>query len=59
MKIYIMIGCPGSGKSTLIKRNLVEDFPVVSRDIIREELGMCGVGVAAEFVAHSGHFSTL
>ena len=47
MKIYIMIGCPGSGKSTWIKRNLGEDFPVVSRDIIREELGMCGEGEKA------------
>lgn len=37
--IYIMIGIPGSGKSTWIKKNLGEKFPVVSRDLIREDLG--------------------
>lgn len=35
---YVMIGMPGSGKSTWIKNNL-PDIPVVSRDIIRAELG--------------------
>lgn len=37
--IYIMIGIPGSGKSTWIKNNLSPDIPIVSRDIIRAELG--------------------
>lgn len=35
---YVMIGMPGSGKSTWIKNN-VPHIPVVSRDIIRAELG--------------------
>ena len=37
--IYVMVGIPGSGKSTWIKKNLGENFPVVSRDLIREDLG--------------------
>jgi predicted kinase len=40
-RVFMMIGCPGAGKSTWIKNNLGEDFPVVSRDIIRCELGYC------------------
>lgn len=38
---YLMIGIPGSGKSTWVKNNL-PDIPVVSRDIIRgyEEIGL-------------------
>lgn len=40
---YIMIGAPGSGKSTWIKRNLPDVF-VVSRDIIRAEMGLCEEG---------------
>lgn len=42
-KVYMMIGIPGAGKSTWIKNN-VPDLPVVSRDIIRAELGMCELG---------------
>ena len=37
---YIMCGIPGSGKSTWIKNNLPVEIPIVSRDIIRAELGM-------------------
>ena len=40
---YVMIGVPGSGKSTWIKVNL-PDIPVVSRDIIRAEMGLCEMG---------------
>ena len=42
-KVYMMVGIPGAGKSTWIKNN-VPDLPVVSRDIIRAELGMCEPG---------------
>lgn len=42
-KVYIMIGIPGSGKSTYVKNNLA-DIPMISRDIIRIELGMCKEG---------------
>ena len=36
--VYVMCGIPGSGKSTWCKQNY-PDLPVVSRDIIRAELG--------------------
>ena len=39
-----MVGIPGSGKSTWIQNNLPSNIPIVSRDIIRENLGMCKVG---------------
>ena len=39
-KVYIMIGCPGAGKSTWIKKNLEPGIKVVSRDIIRYKLGL-------------------
>jgi len=39
-KVYIMIGCPGAGKSTWVKRNLGPSTKVVSRDIIRHKLGI-------------------
>lgn len=42
--IYVMIGIPGAGKSTWIKKNLGEKFPIISRDLIREELGYCKEG---------------
>lgn len=37
-KAYLMIGIPGSGKSTWVKDNL-PNVAVISRDIIRHELG--------------------
>lgn len=37
-KVYMMVGIPGSGKSTWCKQNH-PDLPVVSRDIIRAEVG--------------------
>lgn len=37
-EVYFMVGLPGSGKSTYIKNNL-PSLPIVSRDIIRAELG--------------------
>ena len=42
--IYIMCGLPGSGKSTWVSQN-VPHLPVISRDLIREELGMTEKGV--------------
>lgn len=41
MRVYIMIGCPGSGKSTWANK---EGLMLVSRDIIREKLGLCNSG---------------
>lgn len=38
--VYMMIGIPGSGKSTWISNNLPKKTPVVSRDIIRVNLGL-------------------
>lgn len=38
-KAFLMVGLPGSGKSTWIKNNLPTDIPVISRDIIRHKLG--------------------
>ena len=37
---YLMFGIPGAGKSTWIANNLDEDIPVVSRDIIRSQIGI-------------------
>ena len=37
-KCYVLIGLPGSGKSTWCKNNY-PNLPIVSRDIIRSELG--------------------
>lgn len=36
---YLMVGIPGSGKSTWIKENLPSNIVIISRDIIRSELG--------------------
>lgn len=41
--VYVLIGIPGSGKSTWAKRNAPE-LPIVSRDIARIELGFCEEG---------------
>lgn len=40
-KVYIMIGCPGSGKSTWVKQT---KLPFVSRDLVREGLEYCEPG---------------
>lgn len=34
-KLYVMIGCPGAGKSYWAKHNLSDDVIYISRDIIR------------------------
>lgn len=39
-KVYIMVGLPGSGKSTWIKNNLSKDIEIISKDNIRKELGI-------------------
>lgn len=36
---YLMVGIPGSGKSTWVKENLSDDVAIVSRDYIRAKLG--------------------
>ena len=41
-RVYMMIGLPGAGKDTWIKKTFGEYEYVVSRDVIRAELGMCG-----------------
>lgn len=43
-EIYVMCGLPGSGKSTWCADHC-PDLPVISRDTIREELGMTEAGV--------------
>lgn len=36
---YLMVGIPGSGKSTWVKQNLPGDVEIISRDILRAKLG--------------------
>ena len=38
--VYIMVGLPGSGKSTWIKNNLPKDIEIINQDAIRVELGI-------------------
>lgn len=38
--VYLMFGIPGAGKSTWIANHLDEGIPVVSRDIIRSQIGI-------------------
>lgn len=45
MKITILIGCPGSGKSTFVK--YCAATKVISRDLIRESLGFVKKGEKA------------
>ena len=43
LNVYVLIGLPGSGKSTYYENNLKgKDIPIVSRDIIRSEIGLKG-----------------
>ena len=35
-----MVGLPGSGKSTWIKENLHKDIEIISKDLIRQDLGI-------------------
>ena len=39
--VYMMIGIPGSGKDTWIQNN-IPDIPMLSRDVIRKEIGIEG-----------------
>lgn len=41
-KVYIMMGPAGSGKSSWVEKNLGYNFPVISKDKIRIELGIMG-----------------
>lgn len=50
-RMYVMIGVPGSGKSTFAetlketeKAKGVFSLPIISRDTIRIEMGLCGEG---------------
>lgn len=45
-RMYVMIGIPGSGKTTLAKKISVEEnnIPIISRDDIRHEIGFCKEG---------------
>lgn len=38
--IWIMVGLPGSGKSTYIKKELPNNITIISQDNIRKELGI-------------------
>lgn len=38
--VYVMIGLPGSGKSTTIRKSYLNRFPIVSRDDIRVSIGI-------------------
>ena len=43
LNVYVLIGLPGSGKSTYYEDNLKDKgIPIVSRDIIRSEIGLKG-----------------
>jgi len=39
--VVVLMGLPGSGKSTYVENNL-KGFEVISRDVIREKMGLCG-----------------
>lgn len=50
-RMYVMIGVPGSGKSTYAEvlkdtenEKVGTSLPIISRDLIRIEMGMCGEG---------------
>ena len=43
IKVCVLIGTPGSGKTTYYKKNF-PDLPIVSRDIARADLGFCKPG---------------
>ena len=45
IKVYVMMGLPGAGKSTYVDQNFKgDDYVIVSRDLIRSELGYCAEG---------------
>ena len=40
--MYVMIGVPGAGKSYYVDRHFKGRYPIISRDIIRNEIGLKG-----------------
>ena len=58
-KVYVMIGIPGSGKSTYAKELAKSnDFVIVSRDTIRAELGFCKEGEKVVLNKHNEEIVT-
>lgn len=44
LDVYVLIGLPGAGKSTWIENSNIDNSVVISRDLIRVELGYCSDG---------------
>lgn len=44
LNVYVLMGLPGAGKSTWIENSNIDNSVVISRDLIRVELGYCADG---------------